>query len=155
HAGVYRIGAAPATTAQLRLAAVLAVDGLAAVSHRAAADLYGLWWAAPPALEITTTQEHSPDLGGGTVHRIGDLDERWIRRVGGIPCTTVPRTLVDLGAVLPDDMVAKCLDRAHGRGLVSFSEVKTAMEAVARQGRRGVGVMRRVLEPRLAGEPPA
>jgi hypothetical protein len=62
---------------------------------------------------------------------------------------------VDLGAVLPGDMVAKCLDRAHGRGLVSYSSVKTALDAVARQGRHGVGVMRRILEPRLAGEPPA
>jgi hypothetical protein len=155
HDSVYRVAGAPPTTAQLRLAAVIAVDGLAAASHRAAADLYGIWWSAPPAIEITTTQEQSPELHGVTVHRIDDLHEQWITRVDGIPCTTVARTLVDLGAVLPDDMVAKCLDRAHGRGLVTFSAVKTALEAVARQGRRGAGVMRRVLEPRLAGEPPA
>jgi hypothetical protein len=155
HIGVYAIGAAPATTAQSRLAAVLAVDGLAAASHRAAADLYGLWWSKPPVIEISTTQERSPDLHGVTVHRIDDLHERWITTVDGIPCTTVARTLVDLGAVLPDDMVASCLDRAHGRGLVTFPAVKIALQAVARQGRHGVGVMRRLLEPRLAVEPPA
>jgi hypothetical protein len=155
HDNVYRIGGAPTTTAQLRLAAVLAVDGLAAVSHRAAADLYGLWWSNPPAIEVTTTDKLSPELAGVTVHRIADLEERWITRVDGLPCTTVARTLVDLGAVLPDNMVAKCLDRAHGRGLVSFSEVQTALLAVARRGRSGAGVMRRLLEPRLAGEPPA
>jgi hypothetical protein len=153
--GVYRVGGAAPTTAQLRLAAVLAVDGLAAVSHRAAADLYGFWWSKPPSIEITTTDKLSPELAGVIIHRIADLHERWITRVDGIPCTTVARTLVDLGAVLPDDNVAKCLDRAHGRGLVSFSEMNRALDAVARQGRRGVGVMRRVLEPRLAGEPPA
>jgi hypothetical protein len=155
HDAVYRIGAAPSTTAQLRLAAVLAIDGLAAVSHRAAAELYGIWWSRPPAIEITTTDKLSPELAGVTVHRIADLSARWITTVGAIPCTTVARTLVDLGAVMPDKDVAEALDRARGRGLVSFSEVKTAVEAVARRGRRGVGVMRRVLEPRLAGEPPA
>jgi hypothetical protein len=155
HDNVYRIGGAPTTTAQLRLAAVLAVDGLAAVSHRAAADLYGLWWSNPPAIEITTTDKLSPELDGVTVHRLADLQERWITSVDGVPCTTVARTLVDLGAVMPDKHVDQCLDRALGRGIVSVGQVKTALDAVARRGRRGAGVIRRVLEPQLRAEPVA
>ncbi|HZP29935.1 MAG TPA: DUF559 domain-containing protein, partial [Acidimicrobiia bacterium] len=138
-----------------RLAAVLAVGGMAAVSHRAAADLHGLWTSQPPAIEITTTEKLSPDLEGVTVHRIADLHERWITEVDGIPCTTAARTLVDLGAVMPDEVVAKCLDRALGRGLVGVDSVKAALDAVARRGRSGVGVARRVLEPHLASEPVA
>jgi very-short-patch-repair endonuclease len=75
--------------------------------------------------------------------------------VDRVPCTTVARTLVDLGAVLPDKEVARCLDRAMGRRLVTVSEVETARRAVARQGRRGAGVIRRVLAPHFAGEPVA
>jgi hypothetical protein len=56
---------------------------------------------------------------------------------------------------MPEKVVAEALDRAHGRGIVSVASVKTALDAVARQGRRGVGVMRRVLEPHLACEPVA
>ena len=155
HVGVYRIGAAPATTAQRRLAAILAIDALAAVSHRAAADLHGLWVSTPPVVEVTTTDGLSPELEGVTVHRMADLHERWITKVDGIPCTTVARTLVDLGAVMPEEVVGEALDRACGRGIVSVTSVKTALDAVARQGRRGVGVMRRILEPHLACEPVA
>jgi hypothetical protein len=141
---------------QRRLAAVLAVGSLAAVSHRAAAEMHGLWTSTPPTVEISTNREHSPELDGvRVVHRLDDLSERWVTAVDRVPCTTVARTLVDLGAVLPDKEVARCLDRAMGRGLATVSEVETARRAVARQGRRGAGVIRRVLVPHLAGEPVA
>src|SRR5437879_1487345 len=67
---VYRVGGAPATTAQLRLAAVLAVNSLTVVSHRAAADLHRIWFSTPPIVEITTTDKLSPELDGVTVHRM-------------------------------------------------------------------------------------
>jgi hypothetical protein len=53
---VYRIGGSPDSVDQRRLAAVLAVGPDAAVSHRAAADVWGLWWSNPPVIEITTTR---------------------------------------------------------------------------------------------------
>jgi hypothetical protein len=153
--GVYRVGGAPATLAQRRLAAVLAIGSLAAVSHRAAADVHGLWTSRPPVVEITTTDGLSPELDGVIVHRMADLHERWITRVDGVPCTTVARTLVDLGAVMPDTVVAEALDRALGRGSATIIGVRAALDAVARQGRRGVGVMRRVLQARTETEPVA
>jgi hypothetical protein len=153
---VYRLVGAPPTMSQRRLAAVLAIGSLAAVSHRAAAEMHGLWTSTPPTVEISTNREHSPELDGvRVVHRLDDLSERWVTAVDRVPCTTVARTLVDLGAVLPDKEVARCLDRAMGRGLATVSEVETARRAVARQGRRGAGVIRRVLLPHLAGEPVA
>jgi hypothetical protein len=155
HDNVYRIGGVPETPAQLRLAAVLAVGPVAAASHRAAAEMHGLWASNPPLIELSTVRESSPELGGATVHRLADLHERWITAVDGIPCTTVARTLVDLGAVVPDKVVALCLDRALGRGLVSVTAVKCALDAVARKGRHGVGPTRRVLEPHLDSEPVA
>ena len=106
-------------------------------------------------VEITTTRDQSPELDGVAVHRLADLHPRWITAVDGMPCTTVARTLVDLGAVMAESVVARCLDRALGRGLVSVSAVETARQAVARQGRRGAGVIRRVLVPHLACEPVA
>jgi hypothetical protein len=153
---VYRYAGAPRTLSQRRLAAVLAVGSLSAVSHRAAAEMYGLWASTPPTVEVSTTRDHSPELEGvQVVHRLEDLHERWVTAVDGVPCTTVARTLVDLGAVLPDKEVARCLDRATGRGIVTVSMVETARKAVARRGRRGAGVIRRVLAPHLDGEPVA
>jgi Transcriptional regulator, AbiEi antitoxin/Protein of unknown function (DUF559) len=155
HEGVYRVGGVPPAAGQRMLAAVLAVGPLTAVSHRSAAELHGLWTPVPAVTEITSTRDHSPELDGVAVHRLADLHPRWITAVDGIPCTTVARTLVDLGAVMPESVVARCLDRALGRSLVSVSAVDNARRAVARQGRRGAGVIRRVLGPHLACEPVA
>jgi hypothetical protein len=153
---VYRLAGAPETVSQRRMAAVLAVESFSAVSHRAAAEMYGLWVSTPPTVEISTTRKCSPELEGVVVvHRLEDLHERWVTAVDGIPCTTVARTLVDLGAVLPEREVARCLDRALGRSLVTVPAVEAARKAVARRGRRGAGVVSRVLAPHLAREPVA
>ena len=69
--------------------------------------------------------------------------------------TTVARTLVDLGAVASSRTVEAALDRAVGRKLVTYREVRDAMRAVARQGRRGVGTIRRLLEARVGEALPA
>jgi hypothetical protein len=117
--------------------------------------MHGLWTSNAAAIEISTVHESSPELQGVIVHRQRDLRERWITVVEGVPCTTVARTLVDLGAVVPDKIVALCLDRALERGIVSVAAVKGALDAVARKGRDGAGVIRRVLEPHLESEPVA
>ena len=155
HESVYRVHGASDSIDQRRLAALLAVGPSAAASHRAAADMYGLWRSTPPVTEITTTRLQSPELDGVIVHRLTDLHERWVTQVDGVRCTTVARTLVDLGAVLAAADVARCLDRALGRNLVTIDSVETARKAVARQGRRGAGVIRRVLAPHLDCEPVA
>ena len=126
HENVYRVGGAPDSVELRRLAAVLAVGPVAAVSHRAAAEMHGLWTLASPVVEITTTRDQSPELDVVVVHRLADLHPRWITVVDGVPCTTVARTLVDLGAVMSEPVVAECLDRARGRGLVTVSAVETA-----------------------------
>jgi hypothetical protein len=155
HENVYKVAGVPDSPRQRILAAVLAVGPLTAASHRSAAELHGLWTPKPAVVEITTTRDRSPEVGDAAVHRLADLHERSVTAVDGIPCTTVARTLVDLGAVLPEKSVAKVFDRAHGRNLVTVSTVKTTLDAVARRGRRGAGVIRRVLEPQLGCEPVA
>jgi len=51
--------------------------------------------------------------------------------------------------------VEAALDRAAGRRLVTYRDVRDAMLAVARQGRRGVGTIRRLLEDRVGHAFPA
>jgi hypothetical protein len=150
HDGVYRCAGAPETRAQRLLAACLAVGKPSAASHCSAADVHGTWSVAAEHVEITVGRDRSPELHGVTVHRIADLSERWIVEVDGVPVTTPARTLVDLGAVLPLGSVARALDRAIGRRLVSLPEVRAAMNAVARKGRAGVGVIRTLLDERQA-----
>jgi hypothetical protein len=150
HEGVYRFAAAPVTHEQSLLAACFGAGHLSAVSHRAAADVHGIW-STRDLVEVTVTRERAPELHGVTVHRIADLSERWIVHVDAVPVTTPARTLVDLGAVLPLGSVGPALDRALGRKLVSLAEVRAALDAVARKGRAGAGVIRRLLDERQRG----
>jgi hypothetical protein len=102
-----------------------------------------------PPIEVTTTRRRSPELNGVVVHRLADLKARWVVTKFGVPVTTVARSLVDLGAVASPQTVEAALDRAAGRKLVTYRDVRDAMVAVARKGRTGVGVIRRLLDARI------
>ena len=155
HEGVYRIAGAPRTWEQDLLAACLAVGGQVAVSHRAAATLAGILPTQFYGVELTVVYARNPAPRDVVVHRLRDLTDRWIVEQDGIPVTSVARTLVDLGAVAPFGVVARALDRAVGRKLVTLAEVRRALGAVARKGRRGVGTMRTLLDERGVGADPA
>lgn len=154
HGAVYGVAGAPQTERQQLLAACLAAGGTVAVSHRSAAALLGLIDEAG-LVEITVTRPHAPVPAGVVVHRIADLNRRWITAVDGIPCTVVERTLVDLGAVARLGTVARALDRAIGRRLTTVAVVRTALDAVARKGRAGIGAIRRLLDERTDAPRPA
>lgn len=155
HRGVLRIAGAPTSFQQDLVAACLAVGGRAAASHRAAAVLHGLLTYREPTVEITTSRHRSPELEGVVVHRSRDFGPRWTETLQSVAMTTVARTLVDLGAVASPRTVEAAFDRAAGRRLVTYREVRDALVAVARRGRRGVGALRPLLEDRLGRDLPA
>jgi hypothetical protein len=146
--GVYRIAGTRETYEQRLLAACLAIGPEATASHRAAAIMHGMLTYKEPPVEVTTTRARSPELDGVAVHRLADLSRLWVQNVNGVPCTSPARTLVDLGAVCRVSTVEAAFDRAVGRRLVTPREVRRMMVAVARQGRRGVGTIRQLLEYR-------
>ncbi len=155
HDGVFRIAGAPPSYEQSLLAACLAIGPEAAASHRSAAVLHGLLSFQDPPVEVTTDRRRSPEVGDAAVHRLADFTERWVTSVDGVRVTTAPRTLVDLGAVCRPRLVEAALDRAIGRRKVTLREVRDALVAVARRGRRGVGVLRPLLDERLGVAAPA
>ncbi len=72
--------ARPSSRHQRLLAACLAVGRPSAASHRAAAAVHGIWPVPDELIEITVGRDRSPELAGVTMHRLADLDERWIVR---------------------------------------------------------------------------
>lgn len=72
----------------------------------------------------------------------------------GIPCTDPTRTLIDLGAVVVDDILERALEDALRRGLTSVSRLRWRGRQLARPGRAGPAALRRVLERRPQGAPP-
>ena len=147
HAGVYRLAGAPPSWEQSVMAAVLAAGGIA--SHRSAARLWGVY--DTDVVEVTVPRPHRCVASGVVTHRSRDLASRHVTRRYGIPVTTPMRTLVDLGAVCPERQVADALERAVVALVCSVLAVERVLDDVARRGRRGAGVLRRVLDDRALG----
>jgi very-short-patch-repair endonuclease len=141
HRGVFRVGhCAPSLEARY-LAAVKACGGRSLLSGRAAGHLFGLLKGSPPLPEVLTPTERR--IEGVMTHRSRGIEPSDATTWRGIPVTAVPRTLVDLAAVLPPDALARACHEAE----VRYRVTPGAVEAVlARRGNSaGAGELRRVL----------
>jgi very-short-patch-repair endonuclease len=138
--GVYRVGhRAPSVEARY-LAAVRACGDGALLCGRAAGYLLGLLKGPPPPPEVMTSTDRR--IGGVTTRRSRRIDPRDATTFRGIPITTVPRTLVDLAAVLSlGDLARAC----HEAG-VRYGTKPRHVEAVLarRPNSRGASRLRSI-----------
>jgi hypothetical protein len=153
HPGVYLVGAAPPTYLQRVLAACLAAGPNAVASHRAAAVIWELDGAHEGPVELTCVQTSDPDPRRAILHRTLRWDpiDRTTRR--GIPVTSINRTLIDYGAVVPRLLVERAVEDAFNRGLTSEGALRRAMGRSCGKGCRGCGTLRWVLDHRPEGKP--
>jgi very-short-patch-repair endonuclease len=89
-----------------------------------------------------------PRPRGVVLHRSTDLRPSDITIHAGIPVTNPLRTILDLGAVVPPWAVEGALDAALAKRLVSLKGLQVLLDCVGRKGRRGAGVLRKLLEER-------
>ena len=86
--------------------------------------------------------------GPGIVHR-SPLAATDVEVIDGIRVTRPARTLIDVAAVVHRDVVEEALDDALRRGLVPISILRKRLDQIAGGGgRRGVGVLRELIEDR-------
>ena len=145
---VYGFAGTPATWCREVIAAVLSMGGIAAASHQTAAELWGLTSRRGRSIEIVTRRWDRVRRPAFTVHESKDLLEADVAAIDGIPVTTATRTVVDLGASAPQWLVEACVDGGLRKGLFTIGDVDRFVARVARKGRRGVGVIRPILEER-------
>jgi very-short-patch-repair endonuclease len=144
HRGVYAVGR-PALTLRGRwMAAVLAYRPGAVLSHRSAAALHGLRPDHRAKIDVSVPGRCARRRPGIDVHVTSTLTEADITTVHGIPCTTVARTLVDLGDVVPPRAVERAVDQAEVLRLFDRREVDETLERAG--PRRGAGALRTLLE---------
>jgi very-short-patch-repair endonuclease len=127
------------------MAAVLAFGPDAVLSHRAAAALWGM--RGGTRVEVTVPSgRHARD--GIQIHRaILPADERTTHR--GIPTTTVPRTLLDLSAVVKRHETRSALRKAEQ---LRLTDPLTLHDLIARYRRRpGLARIRALLEEASVG----
>ena len=80
------------------------------------------------------------------VHHVTPMDPCDLTVVDGVPCTTIKRTLCDLGAVVHDRrLVRRALTSARRRGL-DLVAARTTVERLHRPGPVGTGLFLRVLD---------
>lgn len=149
HPGVWRVAGAPVTWAQRLHAANLAAGPDAAASHRAAVAWWGVDGGVPGIVETAVPRPQWPRLAGvKQVHRATDLVDHHVVVRNGVRITSPTRALVDLGAVSPWWTVDRAYGHALGLKLTTPTAMRRMLDELGRRGRRGVGVMRRVLAER-------
>jgi very-short-patch-repair endonuclease len=142
HGGrVYAVGRNPLSVRGKYLAAVMAHGRGARLSHRAAADLWGIRPATCPS-EVTVP-EVARRIRGIRVHRTRMLDLQDFTVLDGIPVTTVARTLLDLAAILPPPDLEVVIDRAERQGLFDLDAVVDVLQRA--NGKKGTRTLKRAI----------
>jgi very-short-patch-repair endonuclease len=126
------------------MAAVLACGDGAVLSHRSAAMLWGIR-PYSGSVELTVTGRAGARRSDGLrVHRSRDLPDTERAIVGGIPTTSVPRTLLDIAAMVPAHQLRRAVERANQLELFDLRPVVAVLAAHPR--RPGAPALRALLD---------
>jgi hypothetical protein len=150
HPGVYAVGQLALHPRWRDHAAVLACGPEALLSHRSAADLWGIRRTSSPRVEVTAPRGRRGPRGI-TVHRSRLIPPEDRTVVDAIAVTSLARTLVDLADVLPQADLERAVNEAELLGLFDLGALERVIERLP--NRRGRGRLRRVLgvyRPRTA-----
>jgi Protein of unknown function (DUF559) len=126
------------------MAAVLACEPGAVLSHRSAAALWGLREDRHPSIDVIAPNRRGRVSVGISAHRDGTLTAADRTSLDGIPCTNVPRTLLDLAATLPVWEVRKAISEAEVLRILDHGAVRRLIKRS--RGRRGVARLRMLLD---------
>lgn len=149
---VFRLAESSPTTRQRAWIVLLAVPG-SAVSHRMAAHAYWLDGVDDDIVEVTVPASCRWEGVGAKTHRSGDLRREHLQLVDGMPTTTPTRTLADLGMVCSEEVVLRAVYCALRKKLTTRARLRFICDDLARCGRAGIPVLRRVLL-QVASDPP-
>lgn len=141
HRGVYRVGhQAPSREAHY-MAAVKACGNRAVLCGGAAAHLWRLIRGSPPQPEVIAPAKR---LVRGVVTHRATTSSTDAANWGGIPLTSVPRTLVDLASSLPEPALARA---CHEAGVLHRTTPKEVRAVLGRmQNAPGRATLERVLQ---------
>jgi very-short-patch-repair endonuclease len=143
--GVYTIGHRLLSQDGRWMAAVLACGPDAVLSHLSAAALWGIRQSS--RIEVTTRAVHRRQ-SGIIVHRSPLRDDECTTH-RGIPTTTVPRTLLDLSAIVRPDALRSALRQAEQ---LRLTDPLSLIDLAERYPRRpGLAKIRALLEEASIG----
>ena len=131
--GVYAVGHPGLSTAGERRAALLACGRAAVLSHRSAADLWGLRPSNARWTDVTIAsragRRHRERI---RLHR-GPLPPTEVTHHRTFPVTTPARTLLDLAALITPRALERALDEAERLGLFDEAAIAFVLDANRRR----------------------
>jgi len=143
-AGGYRTINMPGRRNLVRAATVVLPKCVA--SHFSAAALHGLGQIDTRTVSVMVHSRTTHAFPGVCVYRAHDLAAGHHVIVDGIPTTSVPRTIVDLAAVIRPQRLGAAIDDAIASGRTTAPEIRDVLGNVARRGKPGVTVLRAELD---------
>ncbi len=149
---VLRLAECPPTNRQRSWVVLLAVPG-SVISHRTAAQAYRLDGVDEDIVELTVPPLCRWQGMAARTHRSGDLRREHVQVTNAMPTTTATRTLVDLGMVCSEEVVLRASHSALRKRLTTRARLRLICDDLAKCGRAGVPVLRRVLLE-VASDPP-
>lgn len=151
---VYRVAGSERTWRAELMAALLYCGPGSALSHRTAARLHELL-RLPETVEICTPRRRRarelPD--SWVIHTSVVFPKADLIHVGGLTCTTVERTLIDLGAVVSKRRVGHAVEEALRSDRTDLGVLSFVHQRRRGRGRRGAGVLASVLEDLVVAAP--
>lgn len=143
HRGVFLLGAAPPTQMARARAAVLACGEGAVVSHRSAAEMFGLLPASDEGVDVTVVGRNPGFHGGIRLHRPRALARHEVTSMRGIPLTSVARAICDMAATEPANEVEHAYQEALYRRIVTDGQIAGVVKR--EPNRRGAPLIRALL----------
>lgn len=112
-------------------AALLAFGPRVVVSHTSAVVLHGIaTWAADLSLvHLTRVDGGSPRICHGVQHHVGELSDREMKRVCGIPVVVPERAIVEAAGLCSFEQAVVMADHALHTGLVTRERLRAQVEA--------------------------
>jgi putative AbiEi antitoxin of type IV toxin-antitoxin system/uncharacterized protein DUF559 len=124
HRGVYAVGRRDLPIKGHRMAAVLACGEGAVLSHRSAATLHELLNVRSGRIDVAIPRQSSLRRPGLRVHRSTCLRPEDCAIVEGIPCTSVPATLLSLAATSPRNVLESASNKAEIMGVLDLGAIR-------------------------------
>lgn len=119
----------------------------AAISHRAAAALWGFPGFTRGPIELSTSRWKKP-LPPVVVHKVGSEISGHTTTVGPIRVTNAGRSLVDVAGLVSPDELERAIEDAIRRGLTSVAHLRWLCQGRQGKGAKGIRAVRKLLENR-------
>jgi very-short-patch-repair endonuclease len=142
--GIYAVGRPELTPHGRWMAAVLVCGDGAALSHRSAAELWGIGYEEKGRIDVTVARRCEIKRSGLKVRSRPKLPERNVVRRFGIPVTNPTQTLIDVATELKPLRLERAVNQADVHDLVDPETLRRSLDAYV--GMPGAKTLRTMLD---------